>query len=139
MRFNGTLACCSSCDSHLLPGMRECPNCGAPAPRPGGAVHRTAASVALGLAVAVVAPAGLASCGDDTGDDSGIGGAYGAGGTPDVGGAGGDDNNVGGAYGLPAGSDPGGGAPEGGAGGAPAGGAPLGGAGGAGGAADDDA
>jgi hypothetical protein len=80
-----TLAACPSCSCQFFVGEPACPHCGAVVVKlaPGSTFQRTAASVALGLAVAAVP---LAACGDDTGDtesgtDNSSVSAYGVGGS----------------------------------------------------------
>jgi hypothetical protein len=90
MRFEGTLRSCSACDTFLATRASACPTCGAEVAtlvRP----IRTAASVLMGLAVAV------GGCGDDAGTGGAGGdagstaqaGAPGSGGAPSTGGNGG--------------------------------------------------
>jgi hypothetical protein len=107
MRFEGTLRSCSACDTFLATRASACPTCGAEVAtlvRP----IRTAASVLMGLAVAV------GGCGDDAGTGGAGGdagstaqaGAPGSGGAPSTGGNGGIGGmegtgaNVASAYGV---------------------------------------
>lgn len=90
MFHHRSLASCPACSCQFFVEEQACPHCGAAvAASAGGGWKRTAASMALGLAVAAVP---LAACGDDTGGGtggSGQGGTTGDGGNAGTGGNGG--------------------------------------------------
>jgi len=74
MFFDKSLAACPSCSCQYFVEEPACPHCGAAIAKPEGkSFPRTAASLAMGLALAAIP---LAACGDDT---SGTGGGGGAG------------------------------------------------------------
>jgi hypothetical protein len=70
-----SLIACPSCACHVRASEAECPTCGAALPR-SGAIPRTAAAVALGLAAMAMVP----GCGDDTGGSASGSGGGGTGG-----------------------------------------------------------
>lgn len=86
MFHHRTLASCPACSCQFFVEEPACPHCGAAVAPSTAGWKRTAASMALGLAVAAVP---LAACGDDTGGGTGGQGGAGQGGTSGDGGNGG--------------------------------------------------
>lgn len=77
-----SLVACPACACHVRASEAACPACGAALPR-SGAIPRTAAAVALGLAAMAMVP----GCGDDTGGSTSGSGGGGTGGDSGAGGA----------------------------------------------------
>ena len=64
------LIACPSCNCHANQAEVTCPHCGQALRRANGSIERTAASVMLGLAVSIAAPATLTGCDGETADDT---------------------------------------------------------------------